>query len=79
MKKEVIWNLSLVLVGCSWVLFKNFHMSGFGSYNLNKAIGLSNPYRELTLLLILGFLLGIVLIVLRYIFITIFQWIKNHG
>jgi hypothetical protein len=77
LKKELIWNLSLLFVGCSWALFKNFRMLGFGSYNLNRTIGWSNPYWELTQILLAGFLFGIALIVFRYIFIAIFRWIKN--
>ena len=78
MKKEIIWNLSLLFIGCAWMFFKHYHMLGFRSYNLNRTIGWGNPYWELMTILILGFLLGVVLIVFRYMFITIFQWIKNY-
>jgi hypothetical protein len=81
MKKEFIWNLCLLFVGCSLAFFKLYPMflGGINSYNLNRTIGWSNPYKEaITAIFGVGFSFGIVLIAFRYIFIVIFRWFKKN-
>jgi hypothetical protein len=80
MKKELIWNLSLLFVGCFLALFKFYPMlvGGINSYNLNRAIGWDNPYKEAIIAIFgLGSFWGIALIVFRYIFIGICNRLQN--